>query len=231
MYTFEIKQWIFSLKEEEIILASKVYKERFSYMKETTFHQLLARLNDENYIGKISKGVYFKPREKEPYKLPSHENLINFFTGKDKNGMIVGQKMLSKYNIIFNTNNKYRLFTNLIEIKTTRKISNIEVEYLNVDFKNLSVRKIIELLELVNTIEDEKAYSLEAMKEMIENSIYYYDEAAMKKIIETKRYMKRDYKALSLLLKHYNVGNSIDSYLNKNSVYKIPNAILRIVEE
>jgi hypothetical protein len=230
LYTFEIKQWIYSLKSEELILAKKAYETRFSYMKESTFFQLLARLNEEKFIGKIAKGLYYKPRSNDFYKLPSHDKLVDFFTGKGKNGMIIGNRMLYNYHIIDNCDNKYALLTNLMPIKTKRYISNLEVEYLDVDLKNVATNRIIEILEIIENIDDIKEYNFDALKEVVENIVYYYDENSMKKIIETKRYKKRVLKAFSLILKHYNVGNSIDNYLNKGSIYKIPDAILKILE-
>ena len=88
MFTKDIKQWIFSLKDEELILAKVAYEKHFSDMKEATFYQLLARLNEEKYIGKIAKGLYYKPNKEDFNALPSTQKLINFFTNKEKNGIV-----------------------------------------------------------------------------------------------------------------------------------------------
>ena len=120
MYTRDIKQWVYSLKEEELILAKQAYEKYFLDMKEATFYQLLARLNEEKFIGKIAKGLYFKPRKDNFEALPSIDKLIAFFTNKEKNGMIVGSKMFESYGILNQSEDIYQVFTNVIEIKTRR---------------------------------------------------------------------------------------------------------------
>ena len=139
MYTRDIKQWILSLKEEEIVLAKEAYQKYFVQMKEATFYQLLARLNSEEYIAKIAKGLYYKPFKDDFNRLPSQEKLLNFFTNKNKNGMIVGTNMLFNNGIINHSDSTYDIYTNLIEIKTTRFMSNLAIKNVNVEF-NRSIR-------------------------------------------------------------------------------------------
>ena len=105
-------------------------------MKEATFYQLLARLNSEKYIAKIAKGLYYKPFKDDFDRLPSQEKLLNFFTNKNKNGMIVGTNMLFEKGIIAHNDNIYEIYTNLIEIKTTRYMSNLQIKNVNVEIIN-----------------------------------------------------------------------------------------------
>ena len=100
MYTSSIKQWINYMREGEIILAKRSYEEYFSNMKESTFYQLLARLNNEQVIGKLAKGLYYKPYKNEVYKVPQQDDALAFFTNKQRNGMVVGEKMLNNKGII-----------------------------------------------------------------------------------------------------------------------------------
>mgnify|MGYP007030232643 CR=1 FL=1 len=114
MYTRDIKQWISTLHEEDLILAKKAYEKHFVDMKEATFYQLLARLNEEKYIGKIAKGLYYKPKKNDFDALPSQEKLLAFFTNKDKNGMIIGRKMLENKGVISDDVQVYDIITNTI---------------------------------------------------------------------------------------------------------------------
>ena len=171
MYTRDIKQWISTLHEEDLILAKKAYEKHFVDMKEATFYQLLARLNEEKYIGKIAKGLYYKPKKNDFDALPSQEKLLAFFTNKDKNGMIIGRKMLENKGIISDDVQVYDIITNTIEIKTKRYIANLVVESVDVDFKNVNVRKSIELLELIELIDSCENVNNEAVKNMVNDFI------------------------------------------------------------
>lgn len=225
MFTKDIKQWILSLKEGEIILAKTAYLENFSNMKEATFYQLLARLNQEKYLAKISKGLYYKPFKDDFTKLPGEDKLLNFFTNKNKNGLIIGANMLYKYNIIPNISDKYEIYTNLIEIKTTRFMSNLAIKFLNVDFKNVCISKSIEILELIEIIDDFSNVNLEALYEYLSLFVSIYNEDVIYKILENHNYKKRNIYTLMIILKEFNIDNNLSRLLNSASKYNFPNTI------
>ena len=106
-------------------------------MKEATFYQLLARLNEEKYIGKIAKGLYYKPKKNDFDALPSQEKLLAFFTNKDKNGMIIGRKMLENKGIISDDVQVYDIITNTIENTSSICTSciSILIKFLNIQKK------------------------------------------------------------------------------------------------
>ncbi len=225
MFTKDIKQWILSLKEGEIILAKTAYLEHFSNMKEATFYQLLARLNLEKYLAKISKGLYYKPFKDDFTRLPSEDKLLNFFTNKNKNGLIIGANMLYKYNIIPNMSNVYEIYTNLIEIKTTRFMSNLEIRYLNVDFKNVVISKSIEMLELIEIIDNYDNVNIEALYEYLHEFVSIYNEDVIYKILENHSYKKRNVYSLMVILNKFNVENNLMRLLNSASKYNFPKTI------
>ncbi len=225
MYTRDIKQWIFSLKEEELILVKQAYEKNFTGMKEATFYQLLARLNEEKVIGKIAKGLYFKPKNNDVTILPSFEKLLNFFTNKNKNGMIVGEKMLESYGIITTDSNQYKVYTNVIEIKTKRFISNLVIENVDVDYKNDVVRKTIEVLELIEIIDNYPNANIEALEKVLKEFSELFKEDILFKVLMAKTYKKRNIAALKIILDHYNVANNLSRQLNTASKYSFPKKI------
>lgn len=225
MYTRDIKQWIFSLKEEELILVKQAYEKNFTGMKEATFYQLLARLNEEKVIGKIAKGLYFKPKNNDVTVLPSFEKLLNFFTNKNKNGMIVGEKMLESYDIISTESNQYKIYTNVIEIKTKRFISNLVIENVDVDYKNEIVRKTIEVLELIEIIDNYPDANIDALERVLKEFSELFKEDILFKVLMAKTYKKRNIAALKIILDHYNVPNNLSRQLNTASKYSFPKKI------
>lgn len=222
MYTRDIKQWISSLHDEDLILAKKAYEKHFVDMKEATFYQLLARLNEEKYIGKIAKGLYYKPKKNDVSTLPSQEKLLSFFTNKDKNGMIIGLKMLENKGIISDSIPTYDVITNTIEIKTKRYIANLIVETVDVDFKNANIRKSIEVLELIELIDSCENVNAQAIKDLISNFISTYSEDDFYKALNAKGYKKRNVAAVKLILDHYGVENTLARQLNTASKYAFP---------
>ena len=131
MFTRSIRQWLGSLKDGELILAKQTYEEHFSDMKEATFYQLLARLCVEKTIGKLAKGLYFKPYKGDLERKPTKEDLIAFFTNKHRNGMIVGEQLLNNKGIISTDCKVVNIYTNVLEI-----IENID-DYTNVNLEVL----------------------------------------------------------------------------------------------
>lgn len=222
MFTRDIKQWISTLHEEDLILAKKAYEKYFVDMKEATFYQLLARLNEEKYIGKIAKGLYYKPKKNDFDALPSQEKLLSFFTNKDKNGMIIGRKMLENNGVICDNIQTYDVITNTIEIKTKRYIANLVVENFDVDFKNIKVRKSIEILELIELIDSCENINTEAVKNMINDFIEIYSDDDFFKALNAKGYKKRNVAAVKVILDHYGVNNSLARQLNTASKYAFP---------
>lgn len=220
MYTRDIKHWIVSLKDEEIFLAKEAYIKYFSDIKEATFYQLLARLNNEEYIGKIAKGLYYKPNVDDYKKLPSDEKLLNFFTNKNKAGMIVGEKMFRAYNIISEDNKIYDVYTNLLEIKTMRKMSNLRIQNINVDFKDEGIRNIIELLELIEQIDNYENVNFEALYDFLKTHAKNYNEDDLFIVLTKKNYKKRNIATLKQILDYFNVDNSLGRVLNTASRYQ-----------
>lgn len=225
MFTRDIKQWILSLKEEEIVLAKNAYQQYFSQMKEATFYQLLARLNSEKYIAKIAKGLYYKPFKDDFDRLPSQEKLLNFFTNKNKNGMIVGTNMLFEKGIIAHNDNIYEIYTNLIEIKTTRYMSNLQIKNVNVDFKNKDVVNTIEILELIEIIDNYSDVNAEKLYEFLKNSALEFKEDVLYKVLAAHSYKKRNVATLKIVLDFFNVKNNLSRLLNTASKYNFPKEI------
>ena len=222
MFTRDIKQWIFSLKDEELILAKQAYEKHFNEMKEATFYQLLARLNEEKFIGKIAKGLYYKPRKDNYDALPSTDKLLAFFTNKERNGMLVGAKMLEVYGILPNVLNVYDVYTNVIEIKTRRYISNLVIENVDVDYRNVTIRKTIEVLELIEIIDTYGNVNLQAIYDMLHDFSAIYNEDVLFKVLMAKTYKKRNLAALKVILDYFNVKNNLSRQLNTASKYSFP---------
>lgn len=225
MFTRSIRQWLGSLKDGEIILAKQTYEEFFKEMKEATFYQLLARLCCEKTIGKLAKGLYFKPYKGDLERLPGQEDLIAFFTNKHRNGMIVGEKMMNDKGIISTDCKVINIYTNVLEIKTKRDMCGLNIQNVEVDYKNPAITRVIETLEVIENISDFNNVNLEVLEKFLREFAENYDSAVLSKVLLRKSYKKRVVYAVKLILEHYNVENDLLRYLNSASKYDFPMAI------
>ena len=125
-----IRNALNNYKENELIFASKLYKEKlYEYINETNFYKMLERMCKNKELLKISKGIYYKPTiTKYGMVSPTEKQIIETFT-KNNTGMIIGYKM---YN----------------DLKLTTQVSkNIEILSSNLDnhlkrINHITIRKI-----------------------------------------------------------------------------------------
>lgn len=225
MYTKDLRSWVKSLKEHDLILSKKVYEENFQEIKEATFYQLLARLCDEGYVGKISKGFYYKPKKKNYKELPKTEAILDFLTAKKKKGMIVGGKLFNDLGLISTEVENIDLYTSLLEIKTYRQIRNITIRQIDVDFRQTKIRKAITAFEIAEHIDEYQDVDQNKMKEFFVSFAETYDDETIGELLNKKSYKKRNIATIKIILDSFGIENNLHSYLNSASKYAFPKNI------
>lgn len=233
MFTKSLRAWVDMLKEGEIFLAKVAYEEYFADMEEATFYQLLARLHKEKSLGKLAKGLYYRPYANDItlQKKPSEEKLVEFFTNKNKNGMVVGSHLYKKLNLIDETNSNYQVYTNVFEIKSVRVLHGFEVKTVNIDFRNENYLRNIAMLEVINDIDRYDNVNIEALAEFIKDYALHFDQSALAKVLAVKSYKKRNIAIIMDILNCYNVRNTLSKLLNKASKYQKSKYITLAMQE
>lgn len=231
MYTRSIRQWLGSLKDGELILAKQCYEEFFVDMKEATFYQLLARLCVEKTIAKLAKGLYYKPYKGDLDRTPDVDKLIAYFTNKHRNGIIVGEKMMNEKGIITTEHDTIHIYTNVLDIKTKRNICSLNIQSVEVDFKNPLIVQAIETLEIIENIDRFDTVNYEVLEEFLREFAMSYDAAILSKVLLKKSYKKRVVNAVKVILEHYGVQNDLARYLNSASIYSFPKAIAKAIQK
>ncbi len=230
MYTKNIRNWVEMLKDGELFFAKQTYADYFADMQENTFYQLLARLCNEGTIQNLSKGLYFKPYSNDHERKPSKQAILDFLTNRGRNGCKTGADFYKNKGIIdYDVDYEY-VFTNLLEIKSVRKIDGMSIYNLEVDFRNESYVNIIEFLELVEHIESFNNVNYEALHNYLRSFASRFSQSALLKVISLRKYKKRVIAALVLVLTKFNVINTLQKLLNKASKYEIPEAIQKALE-
>ena len=103
-YSKIIRNELRKVQTNEIILASKFYKERLydQNVSETSFYKLLERMYKSEQLGKLSKGIYYIPNKTKFGIVPiSDEEIISLYIN-DNQGMVVGYSLYNKlYNLLY----------------------------------------------------------------------------------------------------------------------------------
>jgi len=216
-----IRQELENVSEGELIFANRFYQKRLSDMVgELAYYKYLERLCQSQYLAKIGKGVYCRPKEtKFGYVLPSEKEIINQITS-DHCGMEVGYGLFNRLNLTTQVPKSSQVFSAYIDGKTKR-IGNVFIKNYQIDYSEKIVESIsvMEVLQHFNEIEE---LNLSEFKRLCERFAGSYDEEAVTKVIQTFNYPKRTIAFLQKVLDWYGVKNNLGRYLSKLSDYKIP---------
>lgn len=214
-----IKEELNRYSENEMIFASKLYKEKL-YKKnvtETSFYKVLERMCLSNELSKLSKGVYYYPKKSKFGITPiSDEEIISRYIEKN-NGMIIGYHLFNKLNLTTQVSKKITLYSTNVEGET-KNIRNIEIK--NISLKiNDEYKKIIEMLEVLQSFNKIQDLNYNAFYEYARNFSKEYNEDILKKVLIEKKYKKSTISFLRNILNYFEIRNELDKYLSSLSKY------------
>ena len=205
--------------ELRIIDTKKIYKEKFSYVPEPAFHKAVSRMTKNGDILRIGKGVYCKPKKGRFGTVASSESdILEHYLGKGKNkGVIVGYKMYNRYGLTTQISKTAEVYSK-VSLEDKKTVKNVLVQRINLDFNEKTI-KMIELLEVLQNYRRIEDLSIHAVKAFIEDSVRYYDNGILKKLMDKIGYKKSTLASLKNVLDFYNIENDISLYLNGTSKY------------
>lgn len=214
-----IKEELNKYSENEMIFASKLYKEKLYKKKvtETSFYKVLERMCLSNELSKLSKGVYYYPKKSKFGITPiSDEEIISRYIEKN-NGMIIGYHLFNKLNLTTQVSKKITLYSTNVESET-KNIRNIEIK--NISLKiNDEYKKIIEMLEVLQSFNKIQDLNYNAFYEYARNFSKEYNEDILKKVLVEKKYKKSTISFLRNILNYFEIRNELDKYLSSLSKY------------
>ena len=214
-----IKEELNKYSENEMIFASKLYKEKLYKKKvtETSFYKVLERMCLSNELSKLSKGVYYYPKKSKFGITPiSDEEIISRYIEKN-NGMIIGYHLFNKLNLTTLVSKKITLYSTNVESET-KNIRNIEIK--NISLKiNDEYKKIIEMLEVLQSFNKIQDLNYNAFYEYARNFSKEYNEDILKKVLVEKKYKKSTISFLRNILNYFEIRNELDKYLSSLSKY------------
>ncbi len=214
-----IQQIINSFNENELIFASKVYKEKLKdLVNEATYYKTLERMYKAKKINKLSKGIYYKPKiTKYGLITPSEKDIISIFTN-NKKGMIISYDMYNYYNLSTQISKNIILLSSNIDSET-KTIRNINIKKINLAFTDKAKQMIclLEVLENFNEIQDINYNYFISLASKIAKE---YEESIFEKVNNELKYKKSTISFFYEILNFYKIENNLDKYLSILSKYK-----------
>ena len=216
-----VKNAVLEFNENELILASKLYKEKLSeYVSEAAFYKTLQRMCESGELLKIAKGTYHLPKfSKYGIVPPSEKEIVSAFI-ENKTGTIIGYSLYNSLNLTTQIPKTVVVVSSSID-SFTKSIRNVIVHQMPVEFSE-EIKNMVHALDVLQNFNSIQDINYTAFLNYTEELASRFNAAAFEKIISVKSYKKSTISFLHEILNFYNVQNNLSKYLSTLSDYKHP---------
>ena len=216
-----IRNALANYKENELILASKLYKsELCDKISEAAFYKSIERMCKSGELIKIAKGTYHLPKvSKYGIVPPSEKEIISAFT-ENEMGTVVGYSLYNTLKLTTQIAKSVEVLSSALE-GFTKTIRNITVHQVQINYSE-SIKSMIHALEVLQNyynIQDINNSAFIAYTKELANK---YNEEIFKEVISTINYKKSTIAFLQEILNFYGKQNNLNKYLSNLSEYKHP---------
>ena len=216
-----VKNALTEFKENELIVASKLYREELSgLIGEAAYYKTLQRMCESGELVKIAKGTYHLPKvSKYGIVPPSEKEIISAFT-EIETGTVDGCSLYNALNLTTQISKTITVMSSALE-GLTKSIRNVVVYQVPLEFSQeiTSIVHGLEVLQNFSTIQDINYSAFLAYTEQLASS---FDAKAFREVISIKNYKKSTISFMREILNYYHVENNLDEYLSTLSKYKHP---------
>jgi len=216
-----VKNALAEFKENELIVASKLYREKLStQIGEAAYYKTLQRMCESGELVKIAKGTYHLPKvSKYGIVPPSEKEIISAFT-ENETGTVVGYSLYNALNLTTQISKTVTVMSSALE-GLTKSIRNVVIYQVPLEFSEEVTNMVhgLEVLQNFNTIQDINYPAFLAYTEQLAAS---FNASAFEEIITAKTYKKSTISFLREILNYYKVQNNLGRYLSALSEYKHP---------
>lgn len=207
-YTKTLREFCFSNKGK-IFDVMYEQKTRFSLIPYKTLLKILNRLEDEEVITNISKGVYLINGDNSNLE----QAIMNYYVD-NFNGMLVGKAMYNYYDIGTLDDDKIEIYTRIVTANN-KTIGKFRLISYNVYFYK-EVIGLITVLELIEKVSNIKDINYIRYNEEKEYGIHCYTDEIFKEIIAAHNYKYSTIVTLEILLNENNIKNNIIRIYQEN---------------
>lgn len=216
-----VKNALAEFEENELIVASKLYREKLSgLISEAAYYKTLQRMCESGELVKIAKGTYHLPKvSKYGIVPPSEKEIISAFT-ENETGTVVGYSLYNALNLTTQISKTITVMSSALE-GLTKSIRNVVVHQVPLEFSQEITSMVhgLEVLQNFSTIQDINYSAFLAYTERLASS---FDAEAFREVISIKNYKKSTISFMREILNYYQVENDLDVYLSTLSEYKHP---------
>ena len=131
--------------------------------------------------------------------------------------LIVGYKLYNKLKLTTQISKNYKIYSSNVT-NTQKKIRNIEIKNIQINFSKEYIR-IIEMLEVLQNYYEIQDLNYFEFYNYAKKFSFTYNEKATKIILEKIPYKKSTISFLYNILKYFKIENSLNSYLSTLSKY------------
>ena len=178
---------------------ANVKEKEFADIPYKTLLKILNRLEEEQVITSVSKGIYFIGK-----RYVSEEQIISKYTNNGK-GMLVGYTLFNNIGLTDYQDEKIELYTNAITAPQ-HTIGRISLKRVNLKFNNAMV-DLISLLEIIDAGYDIIGCNYVAYIEIESLLCKSYTDALFEKVVKAIKYKYSTILRLSQLLEQYRIEN------------------------
>ncbi len=216
-----VKEALAEFKENELIIASKLYKEKLAgRISEAAYYKTLQRLCEADELVKIAKGTYHLPKmSKYGIVPPSEKEIISAFT-ENETGTVIGYTLYNSLNLTTQISKTITVISSALE-GLTKSIRNVVVHQVPLEFSEEITNMVhgLEVLQNFSTIQD---INYSAFLKFSKTFASTFTTTAFEETIANKAYKKSTIAFLQEILNHYEVENNLSKYLSTLSEYKYP---------
>jgi hypothetical protein len=216
----EIIDYFDGLQSMKLVVANKLYYEKFHKMSEGAFFKALERLVNQGFLIRVAKGLYIKSTEQLD-KVQMEQAVLDYFFGENNdNGMYTGYRLYMKYAITDADDGKIELYSNAVN-KDSINIGRIHIRRVCIEL-SYDKTKILEALEIFQNYSRIKDLNKHHFARYARNFALSYKDDIATYVIDNVKYKKNTIAFMKKVLDMYKIDNTLGQYLSYASKYNIP---------
>ncbi|HAQ56229.1 MAG TPA: hypothetical protein DCR44_02330 [Acholeplasmatales bacterium] len=221
-YTQTIRSDLFGHPEGTVYFASRHYQTHLSKtIPSDIFYKTLERMVASNDLGKLAKGIYYRPiQSKYGVIPPSEENIIKTFIEQESDGMEVGYGLYNRLGLSTQIAKVRSFFLNERSFES-KNVMNLTFHSVPLKFDE-PVKDQVALLEVLQDYASIQNLDKNAFHRFLAETIRDYRDEVLDEILRAKRYRPSVLAFYRDVLNEYSVQNEIIKYLSPSSDYHIP---------
>lgn len=216
-----VKNALESYKENELIFASKLYRDKLSdQINEAAYYKTLERLCKYNELIKIAKGTYHLPKvSKYGVVPPSEKEIVSAFT-ENGTGTVVGYSLYNNLNLTTQVSKTVHVLSSALD-GASKTIRNVVIQKAPLEY-TVEVKNMVHGLEVLQNYHQIQDINYLAFIQFAQRLAEAYNKDAFCEVTSIIKYKKSTIAFLQEILKYYDVKNNLDKYLSTLSDYKHP---------